>query len=56
MACDALYPTPTCILAGHLFGIANDLISDFVEVVELLSGKVQELSPLVRVVLVKLDL
>lgn len=46
----------TSVLAGHLVGVADNLLANLVKVVELLAGKVQELSPLVGVVLVHLDL
>lgn len=45
----------TGILSSHLFGISDNLISDLVEIVELLSGEMQKLSPFVWVVFVDLD-
>lgn len=46
----------TGILSCHLLGIADNLLPDLVEVVELLPRQVQELSPFIRVVLVELHL
>lgn len=38
-----------CILARLGFGVPDDLVADFVEVVELLSGEMEEFTPLIRV-------
>lgn len=46
----------TGILSSHLLRVAHNLVSDLVEVVEFLSRQMQELPPLVRVVLVQLHL
>jgi hypothetical protein len=40
----------TSILSGHLFRVTHDFLSNLSKVVELLSGKMQELSPFVGVV------
>lgn len=45
----------TGILSSHLFGISYNLISDLVEIVKLLSGEMEELSPFIWVVFVHLD-
>lgn len=43
----------TGILSSHLLRVLDNLIPDLVEIVELLTGKMQELSPLVGIVLVQ---
>jgi hypothetical protein len=49
-------PRLTGILASHLLGVSNNLISDLAKVMELLSRQMQELSPLVGIVLVERSL
>lgn len=46
----------TCVLASDLFSVPDNLLTNLVKVVELLTRKVQELSPLVLVGLVELSL
>ena len=49
-------PRLTGILASHLLSVSNNLISDLAKVVELLSRQMQELSPLVGIVLIERSL
>lgn len=44
----------TSVFARHLFSVPDDLLPDFVEIVKFLTRQMQELSPLVRIVLVDL--
>lgn len=46
----------TGVLSRHFLSITDNLLPDLVEIVELLSRQMQELSPFIRVILVQLHL
>jgi len=46
----------TGILSSHLLSVSNNLIPDLAKVMELLSGQMQKLSPLVGIVLIERSL